>query len=201
MRRARRRRTMPTYRRECAAGPGAWRHAGRSGLPARCAWAPALARLPLSGWGSARRQHRRRRRGSSAPGAALCSMSARLSIVCLQPARSWLTAELARRWPTAHGRFVARIRLSRNPMPLAGRVPLQQPQPDAVTVAFPCSALVPVLGRWDDRPVRRAPRVRAGARCTRRVAPALTCSRSPVPGGCGGRGGCSRRARRRRRLA
>ena len=40
----------------------------------------------------------------------------------------------------------------------------------------------------------------AGARCTRRVAPALTCSRSPVPGGCGGRGGCSRRARRRRRL-
>ena len=41
----------------------------------------------------------------------------------------------------------------------------------------------------------------AGARCSRRVAPALTCSRSPVPGGCGGRGGCSRRARRRRRLA
>jgi hypothetical protein len=27
----------------------AWRRAGRSGLPARCAWAPALARLPLSG--------------------------------------------------------------------------------------------------------------------------------------------------------
>ena len=24
-----------------------WRRAGRSGLPARCAWAPALARLPF----------------------------------------------------------------------------------------------------------------------------------------------------------
>jgi hypothetical protein len=31
----------------------AWRRAGRSALPARCAWAPALARLPLSGFSSA----------------------------------------------------------------------------------------------------------------------------------------------------
>ena len=29
----------------------ACRHAGRTGLPARCAWAPALAWLPLSEWG------------------------------------------------------------------------------------------------------------------------------------------------------
>jgi hypothetical protein len=30
----------------------AWRRAGRSGLPARCAWAPALAWLALSDSGS-----------------------------------------------------------------------------------------------------------------------------------------------------
>jgi hypothetical protein len=58
---------------------------------------------------------------------------ARLSLVGLPPARRWLMAELARRWPTAHGRFVGRIRLSRNPMPAkAGRDPLQRPLVSAI---------------------------------------------------------------------
>jgi hypothetical protein len=92
------------------------------------------------------------------------------------------TASLGRVCSVAHGRCVGPIRLSRNPMPLSRSRSLQRrssvrssgaPMADAGGLAalararvsahaLPINRLVTrwvVLGRWDDRPERRAPRV------------------------------------------